>query len=331
MTQAAPRRSVGWWPCLLAVAALLLGGCDTATGYVGTLLELDRAGIHNPSISSSGDEVALAYDSTVPSEELTGEEDRAAEVIWRHLPLRFSTLEVDPRRDEPRTYSREELEGRFGPRPARLDKGQGDIEADLRNTWRNVLRAFAIGLVVLLALVALVIVLVVRAVRRRPSAGPPAGWPAGAGGPQPGWPPQPGQAPSGQAPSGQPWGAQGSWQAPAPYPPQAQWQPGAGQPGAAPPPSQPAWQPGTGQPAWQPPPGQQPWPAPQPPPNPAPAPSHQEPGGPDQAGEGGRQDRGDDEEATMQIPRVRPPDDAGPEDETRQLGDQERGGPTPPP
>jgi hypothetical protein len=327
MTQAAPRRSTGWWPWLLAVA-LLLSGCDTATGYVGTLLELDRAGIHNPSINSSGDEVTLAYDSTVPSDQLSREEDRAAEVIWRHLPLRFSTLEVDPRRDEPRSYSREELEGRFGPRPARLDQGQGDIEQDLRNTWRNVIRAFAIGLVVLLALVVLVIVLVVRAVRRRPPAAPPAGWPATAGGPQPAWPQQPGYPPSGQ-----PWGAQAPGQAwqppPAPYPPQAPWQPGAGQPGTTPPPSQPPWQPGTGQPAWQPTPGQPPWQAPQPP---GAAPAHEETRRLDQAGEDGRQDQGD-AEATREIPRVRPPqpDDAGPEDETRQLGDQERDGPAPPP
>jgi hypothetical protein len=324
MTQAAPRRSGRWWPWLVAVAALLLAGCDTASGYVGTLLELDQAGIHNPSIDSSGDQVTLAYDSTASADELTGEEDRAAEVIWRHLPLRFSTLEVDPRRDEPRSYSREELQGRFGPRPARLDKGQGDIEADLRNTWRNVLRAVAIGLVLLLGLVALVIVLVVRAVRRRPPAAPPTGWGAPSGGPQPPWPQQPGYPP------GQPWGApgQGSWQAPAPYPPpQAPWQPGAGQPGTTPPPSQPPWQPGTGQPAWQPPPGQQPWPAPQPPASP----THQETRRLDQAGEGGRRDQ--DDEATMQIPRVRPPDDAGTgsEDETRQLGDQGPGGPTPPP
>jgi hypothetical protein len=217
-TQAAPtRKRLAWWLCLTAVAVVLLGGCETATGYVGTLLELDAAGIDNPSISNSGDEVTLRYDSTVSQSELVEEENRAAEVIWKHLPLRFSTLRVQPRRDvgteTGRLYSREELEGRFGPRPARLDKGQGDIEQDLRNTWRNVVRGILIGVLTLLVLVALVIFLVVRAVRKRPPAAPPAGWPAAAGGgPPPSWPQQaqgyppaqPGQAWGGQAPAGQP-------------------------------------------------------------------------------------------------------------------------------
>jgi hypothetical protein len=377
MTQAAPTRrsSFAWWLCLAAVTAVLLSGCETATGYIGTLLELDQAGIHNASISNSGDQVILAYDSTVPPDELTEEENRAAEVIWKHLPLRFSTLEVDPRRNlgVPRTYSREELEGRFGPRPSRLDKGQGDIERDLRNTWSNVIRAFVIGATTLLLLVVLVIVLVVRAARRRGPAPPPSGWPAPAtaGGPPP-WPQQPGYPP---AQPGQPWGAQAPAGQPAP-PPQAPWQPGAGQPagpyaappqapwqpGAAPqgapapppqapwqpdaaqqgapaPPPQAPWQPGTGQPAWQPPPAQQPsW---QPPPAPAP-PAHEETSRLDQGDETRRLGQGDDQE-TRRIPRdaAGPPADeagSGSEDETRPLGDvqgprgdQDRGGPTPPP
>jgi hypothetical protein len=315
-TQAATRTSVTWWLCLIAVAAVLLSGCETATGYIGTLLELDQAGISNPSISNSGDQVILAYDSTVSQSELVEEENRAAEVIWRHLPLRFSTLEIDPRRDlgVPRVYSREELEGRFGLRPARLDKGQGDIERDLRNTWRNVLRALVVAVVALLVLVALVIVLVVRAVRKRPPAAPPAGWAAAtAGGPQPPWPQQPPGYPPAQP--GQGWGAQAP----------------AGQPSAPP---QTPWQPGTGQPAWQPPPAPSPAPAqpvwqPQQPP-PASPPTHEETGRLDQSDETRQLDQGDQ---TRRIPRDPPeeaPPPSGPDDETRPLGDQERG-PTPPP
>jgi hypothetical protein len=381
MTQATPTRRGGIAVrlCLaVVVVVVLLGGCQTASGYVGTLIELDSAGISNPSISSSGDQVRLAYDSTAPADELTEEENRAAEVIWKHLPLRFSSLEVDPRRElgVPRTYSRTELEGRFGPRPAGLDKGSGDIEQDFRNTWRNVVRGVLIGLTTLLLLVVLVIVLVVRAVRRRGPTPPAAGWPATAtaGGPPPSWPGQPwgaqppaGQpAPPPQAPwqpgagqPGSPYAAppQGPWQpgaapqgapypqqqAPwqpgagqpgAPVPPQAPWQPGAGQPGAPAPPPQPAWQPGTGQPAWQPPPAQPAW---QPPPAPAP-PTHEPTRKLDQPDETlveerGRRDEGDAQE-TRRIPpdaTRRPADDVGPDDETRPLGDQERGGPTPPP
>ncbi|HEX6676973.1 MAG TPA: hypothetical protein VF486_18335 [Actinomycetes bacterium] len=326
MTQAAPTRRRGMaarlW--LAAVAVVLLGGCQTASGYIGTLIELDQAGIHNPSISSSGDQVRLAYDSTASPDELTEEENRAAEVIWRHLPLRFSSLEVDPRRGldvPPRNYSRGELEGRFGPRPEGLDKGSGDIEQDFRNTWRNVVRGILIGVTTLLLLVVLVIVLVVRAVRRRGPATPPAGWPAAATpGPPPSWQGQPWDA---QAPAGQ--------QAP---PPPAPWQPGAGQPGAPAPPPPPAWQPGTGQPAWQPPPAQPAW---QPPPAPTP-PTHEPTRKLDQPDEQPvdqtRQLDEDDAQETRRIPpdaARRPADEAGPDDETRPLRDQERGGPTPPP
>ncbi len=277
-TQAATRTSVTWWLCLIAVAAVLLSGCETATGYIGTLLELDQAGIDNPSISNSGDQVILAYDSTVSQSELVEEENRAAEVIWRHLPLRFSTLEVDPRRDlgVPRVYSREELEGRFGPRPARLDKGQGDIERDLRNTWRNVLRALVVAVVALLVLVALVIVLVVRAVRKRPPAAPPAGWAAATtGGPQPPWPQQPPGYPPAQP--GQGWGAQAP----------------AGQPSAPPP-------------------------------------THEETRRLDQSDETRQLDQGDETRRIPRDPREEAPPPSGPDDETRPLGDQERG-PTPPP
>ncbi len=360
MTQAAPTRrsSIASWLCLAALAAVLLSGCDTATGYIGTILELDQAGIHNPSITNSGDQVTLAYDSTVPSDQLTEEENRAAEVIWKHLPLRFSTLEVDPHRDlgVPRTYSREELEGRFGPRPAGLDKGQGDIEQDLRNTWRNVVRGIIIGVTTLLLLVVLVIVLVVRAVRKRGPAPPPPGWPAAGGGPQPSWPQQPGQPWGAQAPAGQPapppqvpW-QPAAGQPPSPYaaPPQAPWQPGAAPQGTpypqqqapwqqgAPNPPQAPWQPGApapppaagqpggggaGQPAWQPPPAQPPW---QPPPAPAP-PTHEQTSKLDQVDET-RQLEEDEAQETRRIPggAARPPaDDArsGSEDETRPLGD----------
>lgn len=308
-TQAPPvRRSIASWLCLVAVAAVLLGGCDTATGYVGTLLELQQAGIDNPSISNVDDEVNLEYDSTVPSAEVAEEENRAAEVIWRHLPLRFSTLTVHPRRalGVPRTYSREELEGRFGPRPSRLDKGQGDIERDMRDTMRNVVRGFLVGLVALVALVILVIVLVVRAARRRGPAAPLPGWPGAAAGPQPPWPQPPAQPGYPPTQPGQPG---------YPYPPpQPPWQPGAGTPY----PPQAGWQPGPGQQGWQPPPAQPPWPPQQPQPTP-PAPQTHE--------ETTRLDQGDAEE-TRRIPRDPAQQPGAPqEDETRELRD----GPTPPP
>lgn len=212
------RKRTARWLCLAAVAAVLLAGCGTAVGYANTLLKLEEAGINGADLSSGGDEVSLAYDSTQePGDALVAEEDRAAEVIWRNLPLRFSMLQVDPRvvGASPQVYSREELQSRFGPRPSGLDQSSGDIEQDARNTFRTIIIGAAIGFAVLLALVILVIVLVVRAARKRRPPAPTAGWPAAPGGPQAPWPQQPGYGP----PPDQQWGAQGQVPAAAPYPP----------------------------------------------------------------------------------------------------------------
>jgi hypothetical protein len=300
------RKRTARWLCLAAVAAVLLAGCGTAVGYANTFLRLEEAGINGADLSTSGDEVSLAYDSTEePGDALVAEEDKAAEVIWRNLPQRFSTLQVDPQVEDasPRVYSREELQSRFGPRPSGLDQGAGDIERDARNTFRTIIIGAAIGFAVLLALVIVVIVLVVRAARKRGPAAPTAGWPA-PGGPQPPWPQQPGYGP----PPDQQWGAQqwaGQGQPPAQPPP---WQPGAGQ-GQPPAGQPPPWQPGAGQPA-----------APYPPPPPSAY---------GQQGYGGWQ----------QPPAPpAPPERAGSEEDTQVLGgesdpprpEERRGDPTPP-
>ncbi|HVD13890.1 MAG TPA: hypothetical protein VNK73_05530 [Actinomycetota bacterium] len=236
------RKRTARWLCLAAVAAVLAAGCGTAVGYANTFLKLEEAGINSADLSTTDDEVHLAYDSNEePGDALVEEENKAAEVIWRNLPQRFSTLEVDPQiEDVPaQVYSREELQSRFGPRPSGLDQGSGDIERDARNTFRTIIIGAAIGFAVLLALVIVVIVLVVRAARKRRPPTPTAGWPAAPGGPQAPWPQQPGYGP----PPDQQWGAQG--QAPVGAQPPAQQWPGQGQPPAQPPP----WQPGAGQPA----------------------------------------------------------------------------------
>jgi hypothetical protein len=298
---APPTRKRTRWLCLAAVAAVLLVGCGTAVGYANTFIKLEEAGISNADLSTGGDEVRLVYDSTAePGSALVAEEDRAAEVIWRNLPQRFSTLQVEPRVTgaSPRVYSREELQSRFGPRPSGLDQGSGDIEQDARNTFRTIIIGAAIGFAVLLALVILVIVLVVRAARKRRPVAPSAGWPAAPGGPQAPWPQQPGYGPPPEAQ----WGAQGQVPAGAP-PPARQW-PGQGQP---PPAQPPPWQPGAGQPA-----------GPYPPPPPSAY---------GQQGSGGRQQ-----------PPAPPPEGGGSEEETQVLGgesspprpEEHRGDPTPP-
>jgi hypothetical protein len=226
MTEPASRhRPATRWRALvlLVTAAALLAGCELATGTVKTASELQKAGIRNPNLNYDGGTATLEYDADPNPLEARAEQERAAAVIWRNLPFRIEQITVTPDggASPPESYTRAQLEQRFGPRPADLDRSVGDIA-------RQATLIAGVVALVLLLLIILVIVLVVRAVRRRPAPQPAGAWAQG-GAPQPwGQPPPPAQPP---------------WNQPA--------QPGYGQPA-------PPAQPGYGQPApgWaQPPPG----------------------------------------------------------------------------
>jgi hypothetical protein len=300
MKEPAPRhRAVIRWRTLVlvAMAAAVLTGCDLATGTVRTATELQQAGIDNPNLDYDGGTATLDYDADPNPLEARAEQDRAAEIIWEHLPFRIERIVITsdggafPARRE---YPRELLEQRLGPRPADLDRSVDDIAR------RATLIAGIVGLVVL-ALIVLVIVLVVRAVRRRPApAAPPGGWAQGPAGGQPWGPPgQPGWGQ--QPPPGQP-----GWGQPVPPPGQQPWgsQPGYGQPPS---------------PAWPEPPAPQ-----QPPPAPAPQPP-------------GRAGAGDDWPSGAPRPEGAPPPEGAPRPEgqatppPRGPGDTQRLEPEPPP
>jgi len=221
MTDPAPRhRTVARWRALaLLAAAVLLAGCELATGTVRTATELQRAGIRNPNLQYNDGVATLEFDADPNPPQVRVEQDRAAAVIWRNLPFRIDRITVTAnggafpsRRDYPRAL----LEQQLGPRPANLDRSVGDIAR------RVTLIATAVALV-LLALIVVVVLLVVRAVRSRPAPQPAGTWAQG-GPPQPwgppGWgqPPPPGQPPPGPPP----WGP----------PPPPQQQPPPGQAGA---------------------------------------------------------------------------------------------------
>jgi hypothetical protein len=242
MTDPARRPVARWRVLVLLAAAILLAGCELATGTVRTATELQNAGIRNPDLNYDDGVATLRFDADPNPLEARAEQDRAAAIIWRNLPFRIDRITVTAdggsfpnRRDYPRALLEQEL----GPRPANLDRSVADIAR------RTAVIASVVGLV-LLVLIVVVIVLVVRAVRRRPTPQPAGAWPQG-GAPQPwnqpgGAPPPPGPpAPPGQPgwgpPPPQPWG-----QAPPPPPPswdQAPPQPW-GQPAPAPPSQQPA-------------------------------------------------------------------------------------------
>jgi hypothetical protein len=250
MTDPAPRhRTPTRWRALalLAAAAVLLAGCELATGTVRTASELQRAGIRDPNLRYDGGVATLDYDADPDPLAARAEQDRAAAIIWRNLPFRIERIAVTSRGGgfpTRRDYPRALLERQLGPRPAGLDRSVTDIAR------RASLIAAAVALV-LLVLIVVVIVLVVRAVRRRPAAQPAGPWPQGGWG-QPGW----GQPGWGQPapPAQQPWGAQGpgqgqpvpGWppQQPPPAPPPAgdDWPSGAPRPGGGPGPP-PPWPP----------------------------------------------------------------------------------------
>ena len=227
MKDPAPRHpTVTRWRTLVlvAMAAVVLAGCDLATGTVRTATELQRAGIDNPNLNYDGGTATLDYDADPNPLDARAEQDRAAEIIWRNLPFRIERIVITsdsgavPIR---RAYPRGLLEERLGPRPADLDRSVEDIAR------RATLIAGVVGLVVLV-LIVLVIVLVVRAVRRRPAQPAPA-WSQDQG-------PQPWGQP-GPPPGQQPWGSQpGYGQPPSPVWPQP---PAPPQPPPAPAPQQP--------------------------------------------------------------------------------------------
>jgi hypothetical protein len=243
MSNPGPRAGVrGKLRLLVAVVAAvaLLAGCDLATGTVRTATELRDAGLRNPDLQYDNGVARVEFDPSGGPVEALRDGNRAAEVIWRNLPFRVDRITVTARGQDSllaqRTFRRADLEARFGPRPAGLDRSPGDIA-------RRVLLWSSIGGLLLLLVVVLIIVLVVRAVRRRP---PPQ--PAGA------WQQQPPAQPWGQPAYGQPppapWPQQGYGQQGAPTQPWGQ-PPGYGQ-------AQPQWpqQPGYGQgpaPEWPPP------------------------------------------------------------------------------
>jgi hypothetical protein len=236
MTDPAPRRRTvpRWRALVLLAAAILLAGCELATGTVRTATELQDAGIRNPDLQYDNGVARLRFDADPNPLEARAEQDRAAAIIWRNLPFRIDRIVVTAdggafpnRRDYPRAL----LEQRLGPRPADLDRSVGDIAR------RATLIAVAVGVVLLVAII-VIIVLVVRAVRRRPAPQPAGAWPGGGPQPwgqpgQPGWgqqpPPSWGQAPPPSQP--QPWAQPPP--APPPPPPRQPAAPASDQAGAA--------------------------------------------------------------------------------------------------
>ena len=189
-----------------AIAALVVLAVGvTACGAIDELLELqeriEREGyrvddVFHDDFGGTRNEVQVDAESNRGLDPPDGQEEIAG-IVWETYPRRFESVAVSLD-DDLVTFTRGDLQERFGPRTPRLDEQEfrDDVTSSLRN-------AAIVGLVVLVVVVAGV-VLIVRRVRRKRPPGPPMP-PPGYGG---GWAPPP-------PPSGPPPG----WSPPSPPPP----------------------------------------------------------------------------------------------------------------
>ena len=168
------------------VAVTAASGCGAVRGLLDTERALKRAGFER---------VHLNVDSRGPIDTIRVEarqarshdnpNDAAAEVVWKEFPFRFDQLDVFVSSQPPRSYSRAELEGLYGPRPRGLD--DKSLEDSLKRTGIAVLIVVAVAFVGFLAIVIVTIVLVVRSQQKRRSQLQTGPWipPPGSGGAPP--------------------------------------------------------------------------------------------------------------------------------------------------
>ena len=159
------------------VLLLLLAGCGRAEGVTDTRRALERAGFApvDVTVRSGGGIDVVRVDAS-------GEDpDRAAEVVWDTLPVRFDQLVVTLGAG-PSTYGYEDLTQRFGARDPDLDRKQVSDQVvrdglDLM-LWLTLAALLSVGGVVALG------VLVLRGARRtrRPAADDQAEGPASGAG-----------------------------------------------------------------------------------------------------------------------------------------------------
>jgi len=113
------RAAVAVLVCLTA-----LGGCGRAKAVDDTRQELELAGYRQVEVTlHTGGGIGVARIRAAAAEAPPPE--RAAEVAWKTLPVRFDQLVVSLG-DQSTSFSYEELTGRFGPRDRSLDAKQVD-------------------------------------------------------------------------------------------------------------------------------------------------------------------------------------------------------------
>lgn len=179
---------------VLLLAATI--GCSSVGSLIRTTSQLESAGYDEVSIdfvtTAAGERIDVSYRGVDDSVEFQRAKD-AALIVWTELEMAFDAIAffVDGSSMYAAgelTFSRPELAGFFGPRPAGLVERR--IEDEFRGGVKNAVRVAA-GLFAGLVGVALVtVVLVRRSHRNRPVTASPYGYDPG----NPFAPPQPGAA-----------------------------------------------------------------------------------------------------------------------------------------
>lgn len=189
----------------LAAALVALAVGATACSSISELLELqeriEREGyrvgdVFHDDFGGSRNEVQVDASTGRGLEPPEGQEEIAG-IVWETYPRRFDSVSVTLD-DDVATFSRGQLQERFGQRAARLD--EREFSDDVSGAIRGAAIAGSIGLVVIVAATIAIVVAVRRRRGRRGPPPPPTAHPPGAGwappppppGPPPGWVPPPG-------------------------------------------------------------------------------------------------------------------------------------------
>jgi hypothetical protein len=157
---------------VLALVALLLAGCGVLNAALDMSGRLGRDGFQDSSVQlntrNGRDVVEVEFSG---HRTLRGEAaiDRAAEIVWDELPLRFDEIVVTGGRDS-FSYERRSLEAALGLRNPELDRRS--IGQEIGGGFATVGIIVLAGVVVVVGLIIWLVVWLVRRDGRRPPPGP---------------------------------------------------------------------------------------------------------------------------------------------------------------
>jgi hypothetical protein len=147
----------------VALCALLLGGCGRVYDVAETKRALKQAGYSDVSVSldTAG---GLGFARVELSNDGGPRPERAAELVWDTLAVRFYTLSIVVDGEHAAFYTYDEAEQEFGPRDPSLNRRQ--IDEELVAGGLKLMLLLSAGALLSVGVVVGMAVAVVRATRR---------------------------------------------------------------------------------------------------------------------------------------------------------------------